>query len=106
MSSLRKRVFGPVVSRRLGMSLGVDLVPMKTCSLSCIYCQIGLTPRTTVERGRFSDPDELVAEVNAVLGSRSDIDYVTLSGSGEPTLEIGIGYACRCSYERYDVHPS
>jgi wyosine [tRNA(Phe)-imidazoG37] synthetase (radical SAM superfamily) len=77
------------------MSLGVDLVPMKTCSLSCIYCQIGRTPRTTVERRRFSDPDELVGEVNAVLRSRSDIDYITLSGSGEPTLEIGIGEIIR-----------
>jgi wyosine [tRNA(Phe)-imidazoG37] synthetase (radical SAM superfamily) len=95
MGSHSKRIFGPVVSRRLGMSLGVDLVPMKTCSLSCIYCQIGRTPRTTVERGRFSDPDELVAEVNAALQSRSDIDYVTLSGSGEPTLELGIGEIIR-----------
>ena len=91
----RERVFGPVVSRRLGMSLGVDLVPMKTCSLSCIYCQIGRTPRTTVERRRFSDPEELVGEVNAVLQSRSDIDYLTLSGSGEPTLELGIGEIIR-----------
>jgi len=90
-----KRIFGPVVSRRLGMSLGVDLVPMKTCSLSCIYCQIGRTPRTTVERRNFSDPEEVVAEVSAVLQSRSDIDYVTLSGSGEPTLEVGIGEIIR-----------
>ncbi len=95
MGSRNKRIFGPVVSRRLGMSLGVDLVPMKTCSLSCIYCQIGRTPRTTVERRRFSDPDEIVAEVSAVLQSRSDIDYVTLSGSGEPTLEAGIGEIIR-----------
>jgi wyosine [tRNA(Phe)-imidazoG37] synthetase (radical SAM superfamily) len=73
------------------MSLGVDLVPMKTCSFNCIYCQLGQTACTTVERGRFSDPEQLVAEVSEVLASRSDIDYITLSGSGEPTLEIGIG---------------
>jgi len=80
-----------VVSRRLGMSLGVDLVPMKTCSFNCIYCQLGKTACTTVERERFSDPEELIAEVSAVLASRSDVDYLTLSGSGEPTLELGIG---------------
>jgi wyosine [tRNA(Phe)-imidazoG37] synthetase (radical SAM superfamily) len=91
MSSQHQRVFGPVVSRRLGMSLGVDLVPMKTCSFNCIYCQLGKTQCTTVERRRFSDPEKLVAEVSEVLGSRRDIDYVTLSGSGEPTLELRIG---------------
>ena len=90
MSSQQSRVFGPVVSRRLGMSLGVDLVPMKTCSFNCIYCQLGPTPRTTIERKRFSDIDEIVVEVSRVLSSRSDIDYITLSGSGEPTLELGI----------------
>jgi wyosine [tRNA(Phe)-imidazoG37] synthetase (radical SAM superfamily) len=73
------------------MSLGVDLVPMKTCSFNCIYCQLGKTQCTTVERRRFSDPEKLVAEVSEVLGSRRDIDYVTLSGSGEPTLELRIG---------------
>jgi len=90
MSSQQSRVFGPVVSRRLGMSLGVDLVPMKTCSFNCIYCQLGPTPRTTIERKRFSDIDEIVVEVSRVLSSRSDVDHITLSGSGEPTLEIAI----------------
>jgi len=91
MAAQHARVFGPVVSRRLGMSLGVDLVPMKTCSFNCIYCQIGRTPRPTVERRRFSHPEQLLDEVRDVLSSRSDIDYITLSGSGEPTLELGIG---------------
>jgi len=91
MAAQHAKVFGPVVSRRLGMSLGVDLVPMKTCSFNCIYCQIGRTPRTTLERRRFSDPEQLASEVRAVLRSRGDVDYITLSGSGEPTLELGIG---------------
>lgn len=91
MGSQSDRVFGPVVSRRLGMSLGVDLVPMKTCSFNCIYCQLGETTRTSVERRRLSDTERLVAEVQEILGSGRDIDYVTLSGSGEPTLDVGIG---------------
>ena len=91
MGSRRTTVFGPVVSRRLGMSLGVDLVPMKTCSFSCIYCQLGKTARPTVTRRKFTDPEQVVAEVTDVLNSGPDIDYITLSGSGEPTLEAGIG---------------
>ena len=95
MCSQHVKIFGPVVSRRLGISLGVDLVPMKTCSFNCVYCQLGGTSRTTVERGRFSDPEQLVAEVSEILGSRRDIDYITLSGSGEPTLEVAIGEIIR-----------
>lgn len=77
-------VFGPVPSRRLGRSLGVDLVPFKTCSYDCIYCQLGRTTDKTVERREWVPLDEVVAELKDKLSTCPD--YITLSGSGEPTL--------------------
>lgn len=77
-------VFGPVPSRRLGRSLGVDLVPFKTCTYDCIYCQLGHTTHKTLQRQEWVPLDAVVADVKAKLASRPD--YVTLSGSGEPTL--------------------
>lgn len=77
-------VFGPVPSRRLGRSLGVDLVTFKTCSYDCIYCQLGPTTSKTVEPQEGPPLEEVVAQVAARLESKPD--YVTLSGSGEPTL--------------------
>ena len=77
-------VFGPVPSRRLGRSLGVDVVPFKTCTYDCIYCQLGRTTHKTIERREWVPLDEVLAEVNSKLSSRPD--YITLSGSGEPTL--------------------
>jgi len=77
-------VFGPVPSRRLGRSLGVDLVPFKTCTYDCIYCQLGRTDRKTVERKEWVPLEEVVEELQAKLSTRPD--YITLSGSGEPTL--------------------
>lgn len=82
-------VFGPVPSRRLGRSLGVDLVPFKTCSYDCIYCQLGRTTHKTVDRREWVPLDEVVAELQERLASRPD--YVTLSGSGEPTLYARVG---------------
>ena len=82
-------VFGPVPSRRLGRSLGVDLVPFKTCTYDCIYCQLGRTTRKTVERREWAPLDDVVAELQERLASRPD--YVTLSGSGEPTLYSRVG---------------
>ncbi|MBN2106782.1 MAG: radical SAM protein [Deltaproteobacteria bacterium] len=77
--------FGPVPSRRLGRSLGVDLVPLKTCTYDCLYCQLGRTTNKTVERKEWAGPLEaIVAEVKEKLTTRPD--YITLSGSGEPTL--------------------
>ncbi len=76
--------FGPVPSRRLGRSLGVDLVPFKTCTYDCIYCQLGRTTNKTLQRHEWVPLDEVVAEVQAKLDTRPD--YITLSGSGEPTL--------------------
>jgi len=77
-------IFGPVPSRRLGRSLGVDLVPFKTCSYDCIYCQLGCTTHKTVERREWVPLDEVLAELPAKLAAKPD--YITLSGSGEPTL--------------------
>lgn len=82
-------VFGPVPSRRLGRSLGVDLVPFKTCSYDCIYCQLGRTTHKTVERREWVPLDAVLNEVKLKL--RSHPDYITLSGSGEPTLHSRLG---------------
>ena len=77
-------IFGPVPSRRLGRSLGVDLVPFKTCSYDCIYCQLGRTTNKTIQRKEWVPLDDVVAELKTNLSSQPD--YITLSGSGEPTL--------------------
>ena len=84
-------VFGPVPSRRLGRSLGVDLVPYKVCTFDCVYCQVGRTTDKTTRRRSFVPAAELVAEVAEKLKSVPRPDYITLSGSGEPTLHAGTG---------------
>jgi wyosine [tRNA(Phe)-imidazoG37] synthetase (radical SAM superfamily) len=84
-------IYGPVPSRRLGFSLGIDLVPFKTCSLDCIYCQLGRTTQKTVERKEYIPVDEVLAEIERALSLHQRIDYITFSGSGEPTLNSGIG---------------
>ena len=82
-------VFGPVPSRRLGRSLGVDLIPFKTCTYDCVYCQIGCTPQTSVDRKEWIPVDQVIEELREKLASGPD--YITLSGSGEPTLYAQIG---------------
>jgi len=77
-------IFGPVPSRRLGRSLGVDLVPFKTCSYDCIYCQLGRTTNKTVERREWVPLNDVLEELKDKLATTPD--YITLSGSGEPTL--------------------
>ncbi|HQP31995.1 MAG TPA: radical SAM protein [Deltaproteobacteria bacterium] len=79
-----KYIFGPVPSRRPGRSLGIDLVPFKTCTYDCIYCQLGRTTLRTVERREWVPLDAVVAELKGALATRPD--YITLSGSGDPTL--------------------
>ncbi|MEN6559234.1 MAG: radical SAM protein [Acidobacteriota bacterium] len=91
----RRFVYGPVASRRLGFSLGVDVIPFKTCTLDCVYCQLGSTGRTTVRRGRWFPPREILAQVREALGSGQRIDAVTFSGSGEPTLCRDLGLLIR-----------
>lgn len=81
-----RHVFGPVPSRRLGRSLGIDLVPYKVCSFDCIYCQLGRTTTKTMERKEYIPLDEIIADLDCRLAENCEFDYITLSGSGEPTL--------------------
>ena len=79
-------VFGPVPSRRLGRSLGIDVIPFKTCSYDCIYCQLGKTTNRTIERKEYIPLKAIIGEIKKKLRSKPLPDYITLSGSGEPTL--------------------
>ena len=83
-SNKREYIYGPVPSRRLGRSLGVDLVPFKTCTYDCIYCQLGRTTNKTIQRKQWVSIDIIIDQLKAKLNSKPD--YITLSGSGEPTL--------------------
>lgn len=85
-----RHVFGPVPSRRLGISLGVDMVIPKSCNMNCVFCECGVTEKLTLERKSFKDYREVIAELDSVL-SKVKPDYVTFSGSGEPTLSLDIG---------------
>lgn len=84
-------LFGPVPSRRLGLSLGVDLVPHKTCSLDCVYCECGRTTHLTIEPDAYVPLAAVKEELAAFLSTSPDLDFITFSGSGEPTLHSGIG---------------
>jgi len=86
-----KYLFGPVPSRRLGMSLGIDLVPKKVCSLNCVYCEVGETTKLTLERKEYILYDKVIAELQRLMANNPKIDYITFSGSGEPTLNSRIG---------------
>ncbi|MBN1788799.1 MAG: radical SAM protein [Sedimentisphaerales bacterium] len=79
-----EHVFGPIPSRRLGRSLGIDLVPAKTCTYDCLYCQVGRTTEKTTQRQQWVDIDKIIAELKTKLSAKPD--YITFSGSGEPTL--------------------
>lgn len=81
-----KYLYGPVYSRRLGSSLGVDLIPYKTCSFDCVYCQLGKTTHKIIERRSFFPKKKVIEELEEFLEREEGIDYITLSGSGEPTL--------------------
>jgi len=85
-----KYIFGPVPSRRLGLSLGVDLMPHKTCSLNCVYCECGRTTTLTIEDREYVPLEEVMKELSDFLSKKPKIDYITFSGSGEPTLHSGI----------------
>ena len=84
-------VYGPVPSRRLGRSLGVDIVPFKVCTYDCIYCQLGRTTQKTLDRAVLVPINQVVQELEGVLGRVPRPDYVTVSGSGEPTLHAELG---------------
>jgi len=89
-----KYVFGPVPSRRLGMSLGVDIVPFKVCTFDCIYCQLGVTTRKIIDRENFVPQDEVITEIREVV-EKENVDFITFSGSGEPTLNSQLGEMIR-----------
>jgi wyosine [tRNA(Phe)-imidazoG37] synthetase (radical SAM superfamily) len=87
-------IYGPVPSRRLGRSLGVDPLPLKTCNFSCVYCQLGRTKRYTSVRKEFFPKEDIAEELEKRIEEvgRENIDYITFAGSGEPTLYRGLGW--------------
>ena len=91
--TILKYVFGPVPSRRLGQSLGIDPIPMKTCNWNCVYCQLGRTSPPATNGGVYAPADEILAEVAEALRLHADggIDWLTFVGSGEPTLHVALG---------------
>jgi wyosine [tRNA(Phe)-imidazoG37] synthetase (radical SAM superfamily) len=95
MSESYKYLFGPVPSRRLGRSLGVDLVPFKTCSTNCVFCQLGPVGHCTIIRRDYVPLMEVLKELRQWMASDGKADYVTLSGSGEPTLHSSFGKVLR-----------
>ncbi len=86
-----RHLFGPVPSRRLGRSLGIDLTPFKTCTLDCIFCQLGHTTHKTLNRKEYVPVADVEAELEAWIKDGGKADYITLSGSGEPTLHDRFG---------------
>ena len=90
-SDQSKYIYGPVPSRRLGRSLGVDVIPPKICTLDCVYCQIGRTPTKSTTRRDFGHVDAILSELAEKLASGVTADYITIGGSGEPTLHSRLG---------------
>ncbi|MHC4158106.1 MAG: radical SAM protein [Planctomycetota bacterium] len=91
MAQEDKYLYGPVPSRRLGRSLGVDIVPFKVCTLDCVYCQLGKTTETTIERKDYFPVDAVLAELKEKLAQGVEADFIAISGSGEPTLNSRLG---------------
>jgi len=91
MTEENKYLYGPVPSRRLGLSLGVDIVPFKVCSLDCVYCQLGKTSEKTIERKEYYSIEAVLAELRKKLAQGLRADFITVSGSGEPTLHSRLG---------------
>lgn len=88
-----KYLVGPIISRRLGISLGIDPIPSKTCSFDCLYCEVTKTNNKTVERKEYVNADEILMELEHYLkNSKKTPNYITFSGSGEPTLNSKLGY--------------
>jgi len=89
------KVFGPIPSRRLGQSLGINNIPPKTCSYSCVYCQVGRTSRMLTKRREFYKPEEILSEIAERITNikkvNETIDYITFVPDGEPTLDINLG---------------
>lgn len=92
-----KYLFGPVNSRRLGLSQGIDLIPSKVCNFNCIYCEVGPTVCLTCERREYFPTGEIIAEIDALLADpgAAALDVFTVTASGEPTLHSGLGRVIR-----------
>jgi wyosine [tRNA(Phe)-imidazoG37] synthetase (radical SAM superfamily) len=90
---LRMYIFGPVPSRRLGLSLGIDLLGKKTCNLNCIYCELGRTNKVTNERKVLVPTKDMIDELKEFFAKGGKADYITFSGAGEPTLALNLGEA-------------
>lgn len=93
-----KHLFGPVKSRRLGLSQGIDLLPPKTCNFNCIYCEINRAPQLSCARGEHVPTETILAEIDELLADESrvrELDVFTITASGEPTLHTGIGKIIR-----------
>jgi wyosine [tRNA(Phe)-imidazoG37] synthetase (radical SAM superfamily) len=98
------KIFGPVPSRRLGLSLGVDVLPYKTCSFNCVYCECGATTDLICERRAFCPVDEVLGDLELRLSHMKDKpDAITLSGSGEPTLYSGLGELITSAKRAYGI---
>ena len=103
MSIQRKYTFGPVPSRRLGLSLGVDVIPNKLCSLDCVYCEVGVTDKRGLARKEYLPANKILAEVKEVIAEYPNLNHITISGSGEPTLNSKIGNIIRGIKEMTNV---
>jgi len=86
-----KYLFGPVNSRRLGISLGIDLIPHKTCTLNCVYCECGATTNLTTEIKEYFPTANILQELKSYLSQNPPLDIITFAGQGEPTLHAGLG---------------
>ncbi len=98
-----KHVFGPVSSKRLGQSLGVDVLPPKSCTWNCIYCQLGKTREYVTERREFFPREEIFEEIQKAVESSAAIDWITFVGSGETTLYKGLGWLIRETKKITDI---
>ena len=96
-----KRIYGPVKSRRLGDSLGVDMMPLKVCSLDCVYCECGATTELTTARREYIPASDIIAELDDYLTNNTPPAFVTFGGSGEPTLNSGLGKIIRHIKEKF-----
>jgi wyosine [tRNA(Phe)-imidazoG37] synthetase (radical SAM superfamily) len=98
-----KYLFGPVPSRRFGRSLGVDLTPFKTCSLDCVFCQLGRTTAHTARRSEYVPSVSVLEEIDHWLANGGQADVITFAGSGEPTLHSGLGEIARHIRQKTDI---
>lgn len=99
-----KYLFGPVSSRRLGVSLGIDCIRAKTCNLDCVYCECGATTILTNERREYVSPSGVLNELADFLRNRPHLNYITFGGSGEPTLNSAIGEIVRAVKKEHPVY--